>query len=136
MTSRPKSALLRMLWCDEPRPLRMCRECVRDAAQEDAPDRPPSALATDDQRGVDLLSDLVDRPDHRFVGLCGACDRVVSAPAGTLGALLGDLLCRGRLPLVDLAFVRYGYHERPGSSQLQHCRRPYRQYHGIAGLDQ
>ena len=93
MTSRPRSALLRVLWCDENRPLGMRRECVRDAAQERATDQPPSPLATDDQRRVDLLGDLIDRPDYRFVGFCGACDRVVAAPAGTLGALLGDLLC-------------------------------------------
>jgi len=43
-----------MLWGDKHRPVRVRRECVRDAAEESATDRPPPTLATDNQPGVDL----------------------------------------------------------------------------------
>ena len=129
-------ALRRVLRGDEHRPLGVCRECVGDAAEESAADGAPAALAADNQSGVDLLGDLIDRLGHRLVGLRDSCGRVVAALAGTRGALLGDLSRGSRFLLVDLAFVRYGDDERAGSGQLHRCRRPHNQYHGIGGLDQ
>ena len=58
-----------MLGSDEHGPLGVCGECVRDAAEQSAADGAPSALTADNQSGVDLLGDLIDRLDHRFVGL-------------------------------------------------------------------
>jgi hypothetical protein len=95
-----------------------------------------AALAADNQSGVNLLGDLIDRPGHRFVGLRDSCGGVVAALAGTRGALFCDLSRCGRLLLVDLALVWYGDYERAGSRQLHRCRHPYNQYHGIGRLDQ
>ena len=129
-------ALRRALGGDEHRPLGVCRECVGDAAEESAADGAPAALAADNQSGVNLLGDLIDRLGHRFVGLRDSCGRVVAALAGTRSALFGDLSRGCRFLLVDLAFVRYGDYERAGSRQLHRCRHPHDQYHGIGGLDQ
>jgi hypothetical protein len=68
----------------------VCRECVGDAAEESAADGAPAALAADNQSGVNLLGYLIDRPGHRFVGLCDSCGGVVAAFAGTSGALFCD----------------------------------------------
>src|ERR1700684_2724227 len=106
---------LRVLGCDEHRPLGVCRERGRDAAEESAADGAPAALAADNQSGVNLLGDLIDRLRHRFVGLRDSGGGAVAAAAGTRGALLGDLSRDRRLLLVDLTFVRYGDHERTGS---------------------
>ena len=84
-------ALRRVLRGDEHRPLGMCGECVGDAAEESASDGAPATLAADNQSGVNLLGDLIDRLGHRFVGLRDSCGRVVAAPAGTRGGLFGDL---------------------------------------------
>jgi hypothetical protein len=80
-------ALRRVLRGDEHRPLGMCRECAGDAAEESAADGAPAALAADNQSGVNLLGDLIDRPGPRFVGLRDSCGRVVAAPATDAGAV-------------------------------------------------
>ena len=84
-------ALRRVLRGDEQRPLGVCRECVGDAAEESAADGAPAALAADNQSGVNLLGDLIDRPGHRSVGLRDSCRGVVATLAGTRGALICDL---------------------------------------------
>jgi hypothetical protein len=80
-------ALRRALRGDEQRPLGVCRQCVGDATEESAADGAPAALAADNQSGVNLLGDLIDRLGHRFVGSRDSCGRVVPALAGTRGAL-------------------------------------------------
>ena len=80
------SALRRALRGDEQRPLGVCRECTGDATEESAADGAPAALPADNQSGVNLLGDLIDRLGHRFVGLRDSCGRVVAALAGTRGA--------------------------------------------------
>jgi hypothetical protein len=82
----------------------VCGECVGDAAEEGAADGAPAALAADNQSGVNLLGDLIDCLGDGFVGLRGSCRGVVAAPAGTRGALFGDLSRGDRFLLVDLAF--------------------------------
>src|SRR6476646_8822233 len=114
MAPRLGLALRRALWGDEHLPLRVCRECVRDATEESAADGAPATLAADNQSGVYLLGDLIDRLGHRFVGLRDSCGRVIAALAGTRGALFGDLSRGSRFLVVDLAFVRYGDYERAG----------------------
>src|ERR1700726_2280155 len=98
-------ALRRVLGGDEHRPLGVCRECVGDAAEESAADGAPAALAADNESGVNLLGDLIDRPGHGFVGLRDSCGGVVTTLAGTRGALLRELPRGSRLLLVDLALV-------------------------------
>ena len=109
---------------------------VGDAAEESASDGARPTLAADNQSGVNLLGDLIDRLGHRLVGLRDSSGRVVAAPAATRGALLGDCSRGRRLLLVDLALVGYGDWERAGSGQPHRRRHPYNQYHGIGGLDQ
>src|SRR5205807_9425647 len=91
MAPGPSLALRRALRGDEHRPLGMCRECVGDATEESAAAGAPAALAADNQSGVNLLGDLIDRPGHRFVGLRDSCGRVVAAFPGTRAALFGAL---------------------------------------------
>ena len=92
-------------------------ECVRDAPEESAADGASSALATDDQSGVDVLGDLIDRLGHRFVRLGDSCDGVVAALPSSRRAFLGDLLSGGSFLLIDLALVRNGDDERACSGQ-------------------
>src|SRR6266403_4303201 len=100
--------LRRVLRGDEHRALGVCRECVGDAAEERAADGAAAALAADNQSGVNLLGDLIDRPGHRFVGLRDSCRGVVATLAGTRGALFCDFSRGRRLLRVDLALVWYG----------------------------
>ena len=72
----------------------VCREGAGDATEESAADRAPATLPTDNQPGVNLLGDLIDRLGHRFVGLGDSRGRVVAAPAGTRGALFGRFVAR------------------------------------------
>src|SRR5450755_3954021 len=109
------SALRHVLGSDEHGPLGVCGERVRDAAEQSAAYGAPSALTADNQSGVDLLGDFIDRLDHRFVGLRDSCRGAVATPAGARRALFGDLSRRGGFLLVDLALVRYGDDERAGS---------------------
>ena len=134
MAPGPGLTLGRALRGDEHRPFGVCRERVGDATEESAPDGAPAALAADNQSGVNLLGDLIDRLGHRFVGLRDSCGRVVAALACARGALFGDLSRGSRFLLVDLAFVRYGNYERAGPGQLHRCRHPYNQHHRIGGL--
>src|SRR4029077_13513421 len=106
------SALRRALRSDEHRPLRVGRECVRDATEESAADRAPAPLAADNPSGVNLLRDLIDRLRHRFVGSRDSRGRVVTALAGTRRALFGDSERGRRFLVVDLTFVRNGDYER------------------------
>src|SRR3984893_7065871 len=101
-------ALRRVLGGDEDRPLGVYGEFVGDAAEEGTADGAPAALAADNQSGVNLLGDLIDRPGHGFVGLRDSCRGVVATLAGTRGALLREFSRGSRLLLVDLALVRYG----------------------------
>ena len=75
-------ALGRVLGGDEHRPLGVCGERVRDATEESAADRTPATLPADNQSGVNLLGDLIDRLGHRFVGLRDSCGRVVAVTRG------------------------------------------------------
>ena len=78
-------ALRRVLGGDEHRPLGVCGECVGDAAEESTAYGAPAALAADNQSGVNLLGDLIDRLGHRFVGLRDSCGRVIATLARTRG---------------------------------------------------
>src|SRR6185312_10770992 len=100
MAPGPGSALRRALRRDEHRPLGVCRERVGDATEESAADGATAALAADNQSGVNLLGDLIDRLGHRFAGLRDSGERVVAALAGTRGALFRDLSRGSRFPLV------------------------------------
>src|SRR5262245_36296697 len=101
-------------------------ERVRDASEESTADGSASALAADNQPGVYLPGDVVDRLRHRLVGLLGSCAGVVAARASSGGALVSELSRPSRFFRVDLAFIWNGDEERAGAGQLYHRRRPHR----------
>jgi hypothetical protein len=93
-------------------------------------------LAADDQPGVNLLGDLIDRLGHRLVGLGDSRDGVVAARPSSRGALLGDSLSEFGFLLIDLALVGYGDDKRTRSGQLHRRGRPHGQHDGVgSGLD-
>ena len=96
---------------------------------------PRPALAADNQPGVEVVGDLINRLGHRFARLDDMCDGVVTTRSSSRRPLLGDLLSGSGFLLIDLALVRYGHDERAGSGQLDGRGRPYRQHHGIGGFD-
>ena len=119
---------------DQHRAFRVRGELVRDAAQDGAGERAPSALAADDQARVDLTSDLTDRLGHRLVRLRDTRSGVVAAPRGRPRRPPRRSAARRRSPPRRVGLRSARHQQRASSGQLDRDRRPHDQHDGIGGM--